>query len=287
MKNTKFKEIVVGIIVVLTMVVACENSVSNDAGNVPDTGQEKKTFTVTFDSNGGSDISPINDVDYGDTISKPEDPVKAGYDCFFTGWYNKGLTEAFSFNTAITSDITLYAKWRPYELGQTGPGQGKIFYRDEAGFPQYQYDNKEIICHYLEAAPADMDTTLIWWDYQKSADTGVINGIYLFDATGIGMGRRNTALILINSPNAAAAKACNDYKYGGNTDWFLPSKDELNMLYVNRAYIGNLTNNSYWSSSGTVDDSGFGMEVWRLKDGTFSTGFMFDIGHSVRAVRSF
>jgi len=303
---------IIGIIAVLA-INGCENQVSQDAGNSPDIGQEEpatepQLFTVTFNSNGGSDISPISNVNYGDTIPKPEDPVKTGYDCIFEGWYNQNLTEAFSFTAGITADTTLYAKWRPYELGETGSGGGKIFYRDETGFPLYQdleninfeftphftvwhptgennpdmisiyynedinktqfdytFSNQKITCHYLEAAPSDLNVKQSsWWDYQKIGNTGLLIGIDVLDATEIGMGLRNTALIMFTSPNAPAAKACKEYSYGGKTDWFIPSKDELNMLNTNSAYVGNLENTSYWSSSGLIDQSGFGGQAWAL-----------------------
>ena len=46
-----------------------------------------------------------------------------------------------------------------------------------------------------------------------------------------------------------AAKLCYDLATGGHTDWFLPSTDELNELFVNRAAIGNFSSAYYWSSS--------------------------------------
>ena len=44
-------------------------------------------FSVTFDSRGGSTISPMEDVLYDDFIDKPTDPVRAGYD--FDGWFKE------------------------------------------------------------------------------------------------------------------------------------------------------------------------------------------------------
>ena len=67
------------------------------------------TYTVTFNSNGGSAVSS-QIVNYNTVATKPADPTRAAY--FFAGWYSdSGLMSAFNFSTAITADITLYAKW--------------------------------------------------------------------------------------------------------------------------------------------------------------------------------
>ena len=41
---------------------------------------------------------------------------------------------------------------------------------------------------------------------------------------------------------------------GGYSDWYVPSKDELNKLYVNQAAIGGFTSDRYWSSSESAAD---------------------------------
>jgi len=65
--------------------------------------------TVTFESNGGTAVEDQIVVS-GETAEEPDDPDKGGYT--FDGWYeDEALTEAFDFSTAITEDITLYAKW--------------------------------------------------------------------------------------------------------------------------------------------------------------------------------
>ena len=67
------------------------------------------TYTVTFNSNGGSEVEP-QVVNAGETATKPDDPIKEDY--IFKGWYsNEGLTSSYSFLLPVTSDITLYAKW--------------------------------------------------------------------------------------------------------------------------------------------------------------------------------
>jgi hypothetical protein len=160
-----------------------------------------------------------------------------------------------------------------YQLGNTGPGGGKIFYRLEAGFTTT--DNSQV-CHYLEAAPADM-TYLRW------ASSGFTTTDIPGTGEAIGTGRKNTALILATDVNAPAAKACKDYSNGGKTDWFLPSKDELNQLYVNRASVGNMGTDYYWSSS-QFDNS----YSWSQR---FSDGNQYvstkNNTNSVRAVRAF
>lgn len=65
-------------------------------------------YTVTFDSNGGSSVVPQT-VKQGEKAKKPASPIKSGYT--FNGWYDKTLTKVYDFNTPVTEDITLYAKW--------------------------------------------------------------------------------------------------------------------------------------------------------------------------------
>ena len=64
-------------------------------------------FTISFDTNGGKSLSSIK-VNNGDTSDLPK-PEKEGYD--FVGWYTED-GKAFDFNTRITSDIKLIAKWQ-------------------------------------------------------------------------------------------------------------------------------------------------------------------------------
>ena len=68
-----------------------------------------KHFTVTFETNGGSEVV-AQLVAEGGVAFKPEEPMRERYT--FGGWYiDAALTKPFSFATVITSDITLYAKW--------------------------------------------------------------------------------------------------------------------------------------------------------------------------------
>lgn len=66
-------------------------------------------YTVTFNSNGGSEV-PSQQVTKGNTVSRPPNPTREGY--AFLGWYlDDNLVQIYNFNTPVTSNITLYAKW--------------------------------------------------------------------------------------------------------------------------------------------------------------------------------
>lgn len=70
---------------------------------------EVKNFKVTFDSKGGNSVD-TQTIEEGKTATKPTDPTRKGY--AFRGWFtDKDLTKSFNFNTTITADTTLYAKW--------------------------------------------------------------------------------------------------------------------------------------------------------------------------------
>src|SRR5574344_1093900 len=67
------------------------------------------TYTVTFNANGGSDVASQK-VNYEGKATTPTAPTKTGYT--FSGWYSdNALTNTYDFSTAVTSDVTLYAKW--------------------------------------------------------------------------------------------------------------------------------------------------------------------------------
>ena len=73
------------------------------------------------------------------------------------------------------------------------------------------------------------------------------------DGTAIGTGLQNTIDIVNNctSSTGYAASVCDSLLLNGYTDWFLPSKEELHLMYSNLKLFGtgNFSNSAYWSSS--------------------------------------
>jgi len=70
---------------------------------------QPNSYTVTFNSNGGSNIA-TQTVNSGGTATRPANPSLSGY--AFDNWYsNEGLTIVYNFSTPVTGNITLYAKW--------------------------------------------------------------------------------------------------------------------------------------------------------------------------------
>jgi len=71
-------------------------------------------FTITFDSRGGSDVAPQNQM-YGELLAQPEPPTREGY--AFTGWYTDAACYELwdTQSRTIETDITLYAGWEKLE----------------------------------------------------------------------------------------------------------------------------------------------------------------------------
>ena len=68
-------------------------------------------YTVTFDSNGGTDVAMLTDLMYGDYIPEPEPPTREGY--VFQGWYSdENFQYQWDFETMqVPESFTLYAAW--------------------------------------------------------------------------------------------------------------------------------------------------------------------------------
>jgi hypothetical protein len=163
---------------------------------------------------------------------------------------------------------------------------GNVHYIGESyggGIVYYVYDGGQ---HGLIASTADQIDGIPW-----------CNGIYKYTnaiGDGLNSGAMNTAMIIAqqtadNPTGNFAAKACADYsitvdgvKYG---DWYLPSRYELHLLYLQKDVVGGFLNYSYWTSC----DCSF------ASDGAYSQTFSIDIPglvgknfmYYVRAIRSF
>jgi hypothetical protein len=81
---------------------------------------------------------------------------------------------------------------------------------------------------------------------------GGCSGISISDATStaIGAGQANTTAIVNGcTESGTAARICDDLVLGGFNDWYLPSKDELNLLYLLKTVVGGFADTYYWSST--------------------------------------
>jgi hypothetical protein len=103
---------------------------------------------------------------------------------------------------------------------------------------------------YFEVAPVGVEVSRTWATDINSNRTTAVSGA---DGTAIGTGAQNTIDIVAQSGNVAATSAavyCSELTYGGYSDWFLPSGDELNQMYVNRVALNTgFSATYYWSSS--------------------------------------
>lgn len=187
------------------------------------------------------------------------------------------------------------------------PGAGKVLTSDEnglaiwesppappshyigesygGGIVFYIYDNSQ---HGLIAATSDQSAGIQW-----------SNGIYRFTGTtgdGLGAGSMNTIMIVAtqisdNQTGSFAAKVCTDYSITENGiiygDWYLPSKYESDLLFLEKDVVGGFSANNYWTST----EESFAESFAKYKYfGTDAQVFPSDVKYypyKVRAIRSF
>ena len=172
-------ELVLSIVLVffsLSVFGACKQAEEPDATSESESAY-KATYTVTFDSNGGTLVRD-QVVRTGKTAKAPDNPVKNGY--FFVGWYNE-LTDAraFDFSTPIYSDITLHAMWRDAK------DEFKVTYIVDGEEYTVGYTNKAIITD-LPTPEKQGKTFAGWWtsDYNDASKlTGKYTGAMVYEDT--------------------------------------------------------------------------------------------------------
>ena len=155
-----------------------------------------------------------------------------------TSTTTEGPTTTSTSSTTTTTTTAAPIPPGTYSIGDLALG-GRIAYILQPGDPGYDPDSE----HGLVATISDIGAAE-WGCF----GTPIIGA----DGTALGTGYQNTIdIITWCTTSGIAAKLCNDLVEGGYSDWYLPSNDELNKLYLNRVAIGGFVTvgASYWSSS--------------------------------------
>ena len=127
---------------------------------------------------------------------------------------------------------------------------------------------------------AESDQGFNWWGDRFYLVTGATS-------TAVGTGKINTRKIVRVQGRGYtyAALLCVNYRGGGFADWFLPSKDELYLLYLQKDVVGGFIRGAYWSSSESdVDHTVAWTKFFYNNDAVTSHKDRFD---GVRAIRAF
>ena len=178
---------------------------------------------------------------------------------------------AFAYNENNTYTYGNQITFTTLSVGQAGPGGGIVFFNKGNSTGGWQY---------LETASSDQSTNSEWGCFGTS-----IPGTQLT----VGSGEANTSLIVTGCNEASfAAKICDDLTLGGQTDWFLPSVDELNLMYKNlhTNNQGNFNTNNVYGSSAEYDGDDY--RAWIFSFAYEDASYYYKNNTIyVRAVRAF
>jgi len=238
------------------------------SGNTSGTGQLTYTssngggpFTIVYQATGASPVT-VNNISSTVAFNVVTPTITTSYKLISV---TDESTKASTDFTGTTASITV-----THSIGESFGG-GIVFYVDENN-------------HGLIAATSDQSNGIAWGPYSTTEAT----------ATAMGTGLANTTKIISSQGETAtnyAAGLASTYNGGGNNVWYLPSKDELNLMYTNigkgasspNYNIGGFRDEYYWSSS----ESGY-VNAWGQN---FLSGFqstpLKSVTIYVRAIRAF
>ncbi|MFT7428503.1 MAG: hypothetical protein ACI9IZ_000987, partial [Nonlabens sp.] len=177
--------------------------------------------------------------------------------------------QVLTMNTGATAPEWVTGTTATYAIGDTHQG-GIIFYLDASGK------------HGLIAAPSDQSTSAAWWN-GSFIDTRAYG-------SGLFEGKYNTRMInRIQSGTTSAAAICANY---GDLKWYLPSIEELNLMYMNIGQgnalglgnIGSFSPAYYWSST---ENDYYNAWIQFFTNGYQGYNAKSRTYNSVRAVRAF
>jgi len=132
--------------------------------------------------------------------------------------------------------------------------------------------------HGMLAAPSDQSGGATWGCSGTSIPGSTLSAI--------GAGLSNTTAIVTDCATAGiAAKLCFDLVSGGYSDWYLPSSEELNLMYSNLKLqnLGGFSNSNYWSSTESTASNSF---MQSFQNGSVVSGVK-SVAYHVRAIRTF
>ena len=169
-------------------------------------------------------------------VTSPEAPPARARLIPYHLWANRGVGE-----------MSVWLSTAGFVVGDIGPAGGFIFYEN----PNYASDG----WRYLEAAPFDQSGGAHWGCFRRLIDGA--------RGTAVGTGKQNTAdMLAACAEPGSAAQLCATLRVNGVGGWFLPSRDELVLMYRNLKVAGlggfdsggMADNVQYWASSQQTAD---------------------------------
>ena len=321
--RTPFKTLTVGLVLVTASVAGC-SSTTGSSGAVQNAATAPASSAAAASSAASNSPAPSPDpvTPTAEPTEAPASPVASPTDSPSPTGSSSApaplmLGKQPENNDECDSDLA-------YACGDFGAsGVGIVFYASSTAFACGE--SMASSCNFLEVAPQRWNGTLFdckggcggspnmtsdWGGNSSGKTRNVGNGYRYCDGDGgtaiipnasgtvLGSGFTNTSAMLTmcrsatwETPNQYinAANAVRGYTGGAQTDWSLPSKDELNALYYypNRNAIGGFTSSTYWSSSQDGQYNAWGQDFSnnpRPKE-SFDKDVSFTFG--VRPIRAF